>query len=96
MALVWIVRNHLKDIVMSMDSKRYKVYALNQSIGFDDLQECIKYAADLIKSMLDKGINKSNCHVSIFENANGTLIGFVFVRRQNWIRVDINSNFLEL
>ena len=79
-----------------MDSKRYKVYALNQSIEFDSVQESIKYAADFIKGLMDKGVSKSHCHVSIFDNASGTLIGFVFVRRENWIRVDIDSNFLEL
>ena len=79
-----------------MDSKRYKVYALNQSIEFDSVQESIKYAADFIKGLMDNGIGKSHCHVSIFDNASGTLIGFVFVRRENWIRVDIDSNFLEL
>ena len=79
-----------------MDSKRFKAYALNDSREFDDLQECVKYAADLIKGLMDKGISKSNCHVSIFENANGTLIGFVFVRRGNWIRIDIDSKFLDL
>ena len=79
-----------------MDSKRFKAYALNDSREFDDLQKCVKYAADLIKGLMDKGISKSNCHVSIFDNAYGTLIGFVFVRRGNWIRVDINSNYLDL
>lgn len=81
---------------MSMDSKRFKAYALNGSREFDDLQECVKYAADFIKGLMDKGISKSHCHVSIFDNVSGTLIGFVFVRRQNWIRIDIDSNFLEL
>ena len=81
---------------MFMGSKRYKAYALNDCIEFDDLQECIKYAADFCKGLLDKGFSKANCHVSIFDNAYGTLIGFVFVRRQNWIRIDIDSNFLEL
>ena len=79
-----------------MDSKRYKVYAFNQSIEFDSLQECIKYAADFCKGMQDKGINQSSCHVSIFDNTSESLIGFVFVRRANWIRVDINSNYLDL
>lgn len=81
---------------MSMGSKKFKVYALNDSREFDDLQECVKYAADFIKGLMDKGVSKSHCHVSIFDNVNGTLIGFVFVRRQNWIRIDINYNFLEL
>lgn len=81
---------------MSMGSKRFKVYALNDSREFDDLQECIKYAADFIKGLKDKGVSNSHCHVSIFDNANGTLIGFVFVRRQNWIRIDIDSNFLDI
>lgn len=81
---------------MSMGSKRFKVYALNDSREFDDLQECLKYAADFIKGLMDKGVSNSNCHVSIFDNVNGTLIGFVFVRRQNWIRIDIDSNFLDL
>lgn len=81
---------------MSMDSKRFKAYALNDSREFDDLQECIKYAADFIKGLMDKDVSKANCHVSIFDCVSGTLIGFVFVRRGNWIRVDINSNFLEL
>lgn len=79
-----------------MDFKRFKAYALNDSREFDDLQECIKYAVDLCKSMIDKGINKSNCHVSIFDNGYGTLIGFVFVRRENWIRIDIDSKFLDI
>lgn len=79
-----------------MDSKRFKAYALNDSREFDDLQESIKYAADFIKGLMDKGVSKSHCHVSIFDNASGTLIGFVFVRRHNWIRVDINFNYLEL
>lgn len=79
-----------------MDSKRFKAYALNDSREFDDLQECVKYAADLIKGLMDKGISKSHCHVSIFDNAYGTLIGFVFVRRGNWIRIDINCNYLDL
>lgn len=81
---------------MSMGSKKFKAYALNDSREFDDLQECVKYAADFIKGLMDKGVSKSHCHVSIFDNVNGTLIGFVFVRRQNWIRIDINYNFLEL
>ena len=81
---------------MSMDSKRYKAYALNGSREFDDLQQCIRYAADFIKGMLDKGFEKSNCHVSIIDSGDGTLIGFVFVRRGNWIRIDINANYLEL
>ena len=81
---------------MSMDSKRFKAYALNDSREFDDLQECIKYAADFIKDLMDKGFSKSHCHVSIFDNAYGNLIGFVFVRRGYWIRIDIDSKFLDL
>lgn len=81
---------------MSMISKRYKVYAFNQSIEFDNLHECIKNAADLCKTMMDIGVSKSNCHVSIFDNEDDSLIGFVFVRRGNWIRIDINANYLEL
>mgnify|MGYP003409499761 CR=1 FL=1 len=80
---------------MFMGSRRFKAYALNDSREFDDLQECIKYAADLVRGLMHKGVSKSNCHVSIFDNAYGTLIGFVFVRRQNWIRIDIDSNFLD-
>lgn len=81
---------------MYMDSKRFKAYFLNDSKEFDDLQECIKYAADVCKGLLDKGVSKANCHVSIFDCVSDTLIGFVFVRRANWIRVDINSNYLDI
>lgn len=81
---------------MFMDSKRFGVYALNESKEFDNLQDCIKYATDICKRMLNKGIEVSSCHVSIFDNASESLIGFVFVRRANWIRVDINSNYLDL
>lgn len=81
---------------MFMDSKRYWAVALNNNAHFDDLQECVRYAAGLCKSMMNEGIKKSHCHVSIFDNANGTLVGFVFVRRENWIRIDVDSNLLEL
>lgn len=81
---------------MFMDSKRYWASALNDSEYFDDLQDCIKYAAGLCKRMTDEGFKKSSCHVSIFDNAYGTLIGFVYVSRANWIRIDVNYNYLDL
>ena len=78
------------------DIKRFKAYALNESKEFDNLQECIKYAADMCEKMLDDGNKRISCHVSIFDNTTESLIGFVYVKRHNWIRFDINCNYLDL
>lgn len=81
---------------MSMDSKKFKVYSPFVSVEFDYIQDCIKYAADFCKRMIESGCDLAICHVSIFDNESNSLIGFVFVRRGTWIRVDVNSNYLNL
>lgn len=81
---------------MSMDSKRFKAYFLNDSKEFDSLRDCIKYAADFCERMMNDDNNKILCHVSIFDNTSDSLIGFVYVRRHNWIRIDVNCNYLDL
>ena len=76
-----------------MDSKKFKVRSFRGYYETDDIQDAITQGKEMILDIITDGFDKINWHVMLYDNEDGSLIGFIECHRLGWWRISVNSKY---